>query len=299
MALLRLLLLYAFVGVAIYAYIKRDQVMPMLGGAWHEIEETAEDLSREVGLSGSETVEKKAVKEEAEEKAEAKTEVAEATPAKAEAPEAAAAPQEQAAAPAPAPEQAPAADPAPTQPAAQPAPEAQSAPQVQPGTLPKGFPDMSMAYHPGASAPQPMSMEPPTRPERPARMEPPQRPAQHAMPENRRQGPISEADLAPDVRDAWIAARLAFYEGEYDKAEQMYVDLAANNPTLPDLMGELGNLYYYQQQHDKAAEAYLQAGLRAVNGGQLGLASSLVGALQRLAPDLADQLREAIQTHNR
>ncbi|CCQ75179.1 tol-pal system YbgF family protein [Magnetospira sp. QH-2] len=309
MALMRLLVLYALVGLGIYGYFKRDEVMPMLNGAWHDIEETAEDLSREVGLSEEDDKdEAEEAKAEGDDKAEGNNKAEDPAPAVAEAkPQPAPTPEPvsepKADAPAAAAAETPAApveaapeakpQPAPTpKPAAQDAP----APNAAPAPAQMTMREMSMARHPGA-APAPQAA--PANQAAPARMEPPKRPEPRKLPEHHRRGPISEADLAPEVRDGWIAARLAFYEGDYEKAEAQYKSLAEANPDLPDVMGELGNLYYYQQQHDKAAEAYLETGMRALKSNQLGLASSLIGALQRLAPDMAAKLRKELQNHGR
>ncbi len=269
MAFLRLLLFYGLIGLLIYGYVERDKVLPMLGETWHEIEVTAEEIGEEIGLteetSAPEPTETAAVE------AEAAAEPVPETPAPAPAPKTdvpapAPAPKADTPAPAPAPRQA--AAPVPAQP--QPQPQVWQPQGPSPQTAP------SPAHHPGA-APAPAA------------------PAPVAGPPT----PRFESDLDRDLRARWVAARQAFYDGDHAAAERIYRQLAEDHPRLPDVTGELGNLYYYQKRFDLAADAYFQTGRRLVESGRSGRAASMVAALQRLDPQRAEELRGLMMNQGR
>jgi TolA-binding protein len=80
--------------------------------------------------------------------------------------------------------------------------------------------------------------------------------------------------------------------GETLAAEQRYWQLIERFPQSPAAYGELGNLYLASEQPDKAAEAYLQAGMRIQEGLESVRIKDLLQALEQLSPEKALLLRQ-------
>lgn len=68
---------------------------------------------------------------------------------------------------------------------------------------------------------------------------------------------------AEDPRDRLVQdARRAFWNGEFEVAEGIYMTLIGQYPGDADAFGELGNLYQAMARPGRALDAYFEAGLR-------------------------------------
>ncbi len=57
-------------------------------------------------------------------------------------------------------------------------------------------------------------------------------------------------------------ARQAYWQGRLDEAERLYQTLARQYPDNPDLVGELGNVYWQQGKQEAAFAVYFEAASR-------------------------------------
>ncbi|OOZ40779.1 hypothetical protein BOW53_06585 [Solemya pervernicosa gill symbiont] len=89
-------------------------------------------------------------------------------------------------------------------------------------------------------------------------------------------------------------ARNAFWQGEYEQAEESYRRLAEQQPRNPDAIGELGNLYFAQGRYEEEAAAYSKAADRLAEIGHMGQAMHLVKVLYGLAPEKAKDLEQRL-----
>ena len=64
------------------------------------------------------------------------------------------------------------------------------------------------------------------------------------------------------------AARRAYWNNEYDASEAAYMALITRYPGDADAFGELGNLYQAMAAHDRAIDAYYEAGVRLKIAGE-------------------------------
>lgn len=90
-------------------------------------------------------------------------------------------------------------------------------------------------------------------------------------------------------------ARAALYSGDLEVAKQAYqVELATNND--PDLHGELGNVYFAQQDWSGAAREYAAAvdGLSAQ--GRFLQAQYVLGFLMQINPEMGQQAMNNLKT---
>ena len=63
-------------------------------------------------------------------------------------------------------------------------------------------------------------------------------------------------------------ARRVFWNGEFEAAEKVYMDVLARFPGDPDLFGELGNLYRAMGRPEQARDAYYAAAVRLKAAGE-------------------------------
>jgi len=85
--------------------------------------------------------------------------------------------------------------------------------------------------------------------------------------------------------------REAFWSGDAEKAEKLYVDLAAKYETDANIQGEAGNFFYSQRRFPEAAQYFHRAGLLLLKSGNKQQVMSIINALQGIAPDKATDLR--------
>lgn len=108
--------------------------------------------------------------------------------------------------------------------------------------------------------------------------------------------PVAASKPAPQQTDSDLQTRLtearrAYWAGDLAKAEALYVALAQDAPTNPDVNGELGNILYAQRRYAEAADAYLATGKLLVGHANPAQILSIIGVLQSIAPQKAQTLR--------
>ena len=87
-------------------------------------------------------------------------------------------------------------------------------------------------------------------------------------------------------------ARQAYWQAQYDKAEEHYQQAIRLMPEIPDTYGELGNTYYGQGKWEKAGESYYQAAVRLLDEKRVAKAYHLMTILRGLAPERAEALQK-------
>ena len=92
----------------------------------------------------------------------------------------------------------------------------------------------------------------------------------------------------------WTKAREVFSRGNPAEAAVLYEALAVDFPNNADLRGETGNLYYNLGQFNKAAIHYQAVGEIAARAGNMQMAGSMLGLLQRIAPANAAKLQTTL-----
>ncbi len=105
--------------------------------------------------------------------------------------------------------------------------------------------------------------------------------------------PTSSDDRATMFKD-WAAAREAFAKGK-PEAVTIYLDLAKRFPEVPELTGELGNIYFQQGNTGEAAAQYYETAQRLLRNGQAGPAACLIDVMRYLDANKAKTLQEQIK----
>lgn len=105
---------------------------------------------------------------------------------------------------------------------------------------------------------------------------------------------LSDDKSAESVRELLKSARMAYWSGDIQGAEKLYLYLANIEDSNPDVYGELGNVYYAQGEWKQAGQAYYEAAVRllAINKG--GQVNYLLQLIQGLDSDSAQLLRQKI-----
>jgi tetratricopeptide (TPR) repeat protein len=98
------------------------------------------------------------------------------------------------------------------------------------------------------------------------------------------------------VREAWITARKAYYQRNYELSEQSYQKVIDSTEDNFDAYGELGNVYFNQGKNEQAASVYYEAAAILVRKGQVKRARSLMGLLRHLDKSKADELQKLIDS---
>ena len=90
------------------------------------------------------------------------------------------------------------------------------------------------------------------------------------------------------------AALKAYQEKDYIKAEKLLFALSLWRPT-PQILGALGNVFYTNQKHDWAKRAWAAAANLLIRQGNLKAAKMHAQAINKVAPDLNQQIQQRIQ----
>ena len=101
---------------------------------------------------------------------------------------------------------------------------------------------------------------------------------------------IADAD-GDDTQSRLNEARQSFWQGDMVGATDLYVALARDVPSNPDVNGELGNVLYAQARYGEAADAYLVTGKLLVSNGNRAQVMPLVAVLQSIDPEKAATLQ--------
>ncbi|WP_308388678.1 hypothetical protein [Acidithiobacillus sp. AMEEHan] len=123
---------------------------------------------------------------------------------------------------------------------------------------------------------------------------PPPTPSQSAAPEAVSPPTRSQAQLNERQLSLLMAARQAFWLGEYPVAIGDYRALINANPGHAALYGELGNVLWHSGQRIAAATAYAHAGRLLLLQGNYREAAALIPILMRLDPEAAAHLQEEL-----
>jgi len=132
----------------------------------------------------------------------------------------------------------------------------------------------------------PPSAEPKFRPE-PAPAAPPAIEPQSNTDVERSAAPAMQSVASLD------AARAAFWAQDVPRSEQLYQQLANDDPSAAEPLGELGNLYYMQGRWNEAAEAYAGAVVRLAKSGDIPHARHMLMILDGLDPARARAIWES------
>ncbi|MBV1863740.1 MAG: hypothetical protein KUG74_04810 [Rhodobacteraceae bacterium] len=128
-----------------------------------------------------------------------------------------------------------------------------------------------------------VTMQTETEPQQAAPAPVDQSPKQQAVP--------ATANPNADLKSSLDEVRKAFWGGDAQKAETLYVALAAQYEADANIQGETGNFFYSQRRYPEAAKYFHRAGLLLVNTGNKQQVMSIIIALQQIAPDKATDLR--------
>lgn len=150
------------------------------------------------------------------------------------------------------------------------------------------FPPMMPAQAMPAMPAMPEPMMPPAMPAMPAYGTPshalvPQQPAS-SMPDRQPQPELTVLETA----------RMAFYQGDLTTAEQHYLQALAQSND-PDVQGELGNVYFAQQNLNKAVEHYAAAVDGLGKQGRFLQAQYVLGFVMQVSPEKGQQLLDGLR----
>lgn len=106
--------------------------------------------------------------------------------------------------------------------------------------------------------------------------------------------PTAAPTAASDIQTRLDQARKTYWNRDITGAETLYKSLAADAPANADIKGELGNLYYSQRRMSEAAQMYHQTGVQLIKDGNTRQIMPLIGVLQSIAPDMANDLRSRL-----
>ena len=107
--------------------------------------------------------------------------------------------------------------------------------------------------------------------------------------------PKTVANASEDANSNLLhTARQAFWKGNIDAAEKLYLDLIDAEANNPDAYGELGNIYYTQGKWDKAGKAYYEAALIMLEQGNTQQVNYLLRVIQGLDAASAEKLKQKI-----
>jgi tetratricopeptide (TPR) repeat protein len=93
---------------------------------------------------------------------------------------------------------------------------------------------------------------------------------------------------------SWRAAREAFAAGK-PEAVDTYKALLKSYPDIPDLAGELGNVYYAGGKWREAGEQYYEAAQRYLRSPQPGYAACLLDVLRQMRAPEAEKLARDVK----
>lgn len=88
------------------------------------------------------------------------------------------------------------------------------------------------------------------------------------------------------------SARRAFWNGQFEVAEGIYMDLIAQYPDDADVFGELGNLYEGMGQADLASDAFFEAGVRLRAMGDREKLSQVIEILKKAGDERYQSLSD-------
>lgn len=139
-------------------------------------------------------------------------------------------------------------------------------------------------YHPVTAVPASVTSTPEFRPVEVEKAVPPDVAAQTVE-------VVSEADF----RSRLERARQHYWRRDLAAAELIYKQLSESHPERAEVWGELGNLYFGQQEMVQASDAYYRAIELMIEQGDAARARQLLGAMQQLDADKANELETRLR----
>ncbi len=113
----------------------------------------------------------------------------------------------------------------------------------------------------------------------------------HLDPEGVFRPPVVSEPMIPVTRDQLLQqARRAFWNGDFEGAEAIYMTVIAQQPGDPDAFGELGNLYEAMGKADQALDAFFEAGVRLKALGETEKLKIIMGLFEKEGDPRAQQL---------
>ena len=98
--------------------------------------------------------------------------------------------------------------------------------------------------------------------------------------------------MAPVGYEARVQeARRAYWNGEFEAAEAVYLSIVTDYPDDADAFGELGNLYETMGERGLAKDAYFAAGERLKQAREFDKLSHVVDWLEKKGDERVEQLR--------
>lgn len=146
----------------------------------------------------------------------------------------------------------------------------------------------------------PPMMPAPAMPPMPEPMMPPAMPAygapSHALVPQQVAEPMPAGQEQPYPSGLSVleTARVAFYQGDLAMAEQHYLQALAQSND-PDVQGELGNVYFAQQNLNKAVEHYAAAVDGLGKQGRFLQAQYVLGFVMQVSPEKGQQLLDGLR----
>ncbi len=102
---------------------------------------------------------------------------------------------------------------------------------------------------------------------------------------------VKDSDTSSE-QDLLVDARNAFNLGKVSASEKLYLELTQLEQDNPDAFGELGNVYYSQGKWDKAGQAYYEAAVRLIAGGNYNQVAYLQRVISGLDREHAEKLSQ-------
>lgn len=180
------------------------------------------------------------------------------------------------------------ATPAPPPVMAVPAPVTEMPAAPEPAMAPVNpYQEPSESFVPPAAEPKFIPEPAPAAPQAPAPAAPPAIEPQSNTDVERSAAPAMQSVASLD------AARAAFWAQDVPRSEQLYQQLANDDQSAAEPLGELGNLYYMQGRWNEAAEAYAGAVVRLAKSGDIPHARHMLMILDGLDPARARAIWES------
>lgn len=136
------------------------------------------------------------------------------------------------------------------------------------------------SYKPVAEVPESVTTTPEYRPLKAKQTSPPAK---------------AELPVDADFQSQLDQARQHYWRRDLPAAEQAYRRLTESHPERAELWGELGNLFFSQNEMVQATDAYYRAIDLLIEQGDAGQARQLLGAMYQLDADKANELETRLR----
>ncbi len=100
------------------------------------------------------------------------------------------------------------------------------------------------------------------------------------------------------IQQIWVDARTAFWNRDLAVAEIKYNTLNVHLPDDPDILGELGNVYYVQGKRKQTTDAYYRAAELLIAADRLEQLNLIIDVIDQVEPQKASILRSKLSQVN-